>query len=311
MRTRVLLAAVLAIAATGCIVHTEVPPPPPPIPGDITVQWSFSDGNGCFDINRVNIAIPGQFSQDFNCLDGAEVITNFDPGSYQVTVTAINSANQVAYQGTTDFVVNGDVHVNVVMTPQIVAVPGNVTVLWTFQDGDNCIGIDHIHINIPNEVDDDYSYNTAGTQGITLTDFNPGGYSVTVTAVDTNGSTAYQGTATFTVNGDVSVPVSLTSVGVAGDLTLLWTFPGGVSCSGAGVDHVVVTIPGENLGSGAGVGVAYNCNTSGTQGVTLTDFAPGAYGVTLSARTAGETELYSSSGTVEVNGNVSYTFALQ
>ena len=58
-------------------------------------------------------------------------------------------------------------------------------------------------------------------------------------------------------------------------LTVSWTFAGGGSCSGAGIDQVRITIPGETLQQSI-----FDC---GLGQVLFTDFYPGTYQVTVDA----------------------------
>ena len=88
-----------------------------------------------------------------------------------------------------------------------------------------------------------------------------------------------------------------------GDITFHWTFDQGQTCYQAGVDHVVVSIPGQPLQNNG----SYACTTAGVDGIVLRDFDAGSYSFTLQAYDVNNAELYASSGTFNVNGNVQVT----
>jgi len=320
MRTSILLSAVLAVALSGCVVHTTQPPPPPPASGDINVLWSFADGDNCADIQSVQVSIPGESLDNggiFGCTNsGTQGITLFDfaGGSYDITVTAFDFSGRAAYSGSTSVFVDGTVNAGVTLQPlTIPPSSGNIEVDWAFGDGSTCTSlggvVDHILITIPGEALDNggqYGCTNSGAQGVQLFDFAPGSYQVTVSALDSSGFTLYQGTTTVSVNGDVVANVTLQATAAPGNINVTWTFPGGATCAADGVDHVVITIPGESLDNGG----VYNCQTGGVQGVQLSDFAPGSYQISVSARTAGEVQLYSGTSVVSVNGDTSVNVAL-
>jgi hypothetical protein len=88
-----------------------------------------------------------------------------------------------------------------------------------------------------------------------------------------------------------------------GDVTFLWTF----GSTGAGrcsdypeIKKVRITIPGETLHNGG----IYACSTSGTDGITLHDFAPKSYTYTIEGLDYDNQPLYKGSGAFTVNGNV-------
>ncbi|ATB27960.1 hypothetical protein [Melittangium boletus] len=91
-------------------------------------------------------------------------------------------------------------------------------------------------------------------------------------------------------------------VQVSGDLTFLWTFAnvGAGRCSDVpDVKNIRITIPGEKLHNGG----VYACNTLGTDGIVLHDFAPKSYGYTLEALSYDNRVLYQASGNFAVNGD--------
>lgn len=92
----------------------------------------------------------------------------------------------------------------------------------------------------------------------------------------------------------------------SGDISFTWSF-GGASCNQVPqVASVRVTIPGETL-QNAGV---FPCLVSGAPGVTLHDFAGGSYAFTVDGLDVGGRVLFTKSGTVVVNGNVTVNVSL-
>ncbi len=95
------------------------------------------------------------------------------------------------------------------------ALPGDVTFAWSF-DGYSCYeepDIETVWINIPGErleYGGYYACRTGGYDGITLRDFAPGFYTFDIEAIDDDGFVSYFGRGSFTVDGDITVPIDLT-----------------------------------------------------------------------------------------------------
>lgn len=85
-----------------------------------------------------------------------------------------------------------------------------------------------------------------------------------------------------------------------GNITFLWTLNGGACAQHTEVASVTVTIPGQTLANGG----VYPCSTSGADGITLTNFAAGAYTYTVEAKSAASTPLFRATGSTTVNGDV-------
>lgn len=86
-----------------------------------------------------------------------------------------------------------------------------------------------------------------------------------------------------------------------GDVSFLWSFAGQSCLQMPQVRSVAVSIPGERLENGG----VFPCRTMGTDGIRLSNFAPGAYGFTLQALGNGGEELFAGSGSFRVDGDVS------
>jgi hypothetical protein len=84
-----------------------------------------------------------------------------------------------------------------------------------------------------------------------------------------------------------------------GDVTFLWSFSG-LRCDQArDVYGVNISIPGEELVNNG----KFACSTSGVDGITLHDFAPGSYNFTLQAVNFQNQILFEANGTFVINGN--------
>jgi len=134
MNARILAAFLLCLtASTGCIIidHDDddccntPPPPAPTYPGDVTFLWTLANGR-CADepdVKSIRISIPGETLHNggvYACntagVDGI-VLHDFVPGTYNYTVQAIGYANEVLFEGRGNFTVNGNVRVNLDLTP--------------------------------------------------------------------------------------------------------------------------------------------------------------------------------------------------
>ncbi len=107
------------------------------------------------------------------------------------------------------------------------------------------------------------------------------------------------GTGCIVVNGSGG------GTGSSGDITLLWSF-GGKTCTQAGVASVQVTMPGVTLEDNG----VLPCSANGTQGAVLEKFKAGTYAFTIDGLGDNNEKLYTASGTVVVNGNVTSTVDL-
>jgi hypothetical protein len=85
-----------------------------------------------------------------------------------------------------------------------------------------------------------------------------------------------------------------------GNITFSWTF-GGQPCSAVpAVANVQVTIPGQVLQNNG----VYACDTAGYDGIQLANFAGGTYSWTLNGLDSNNNVLYTTSGSVNVDGDV-------
>lgn len=131
-----LLATFLCIASfsTGCIIVDHdgggdgpccTTPPPSGQPGDVTFLWTIANGR-CADapeVKSIQISIPGEtlynggvYACNTNNVDGI-VLHDFAAKNYSYTLKALSYSGEVLYMGSGNFTVNGNVRVNVDLTP--------------------------------------------------------------------------------------------------------------------------------------------------------------------------------------------------
>ena len=190
--------------------------------------------------------------------------------------------------------------------------PGDVTFLWTFSGlrCDQARDVAGVNITIPGESlanNGRYACTTAGVDGITLNDFEPGAYSFNLQAVNFQNQILFEASGSFTLSGDRTITVDLTPTGSPGSYAYLnWTFPGNASCAQAGVSSVEVLL--DNLPSHS-VTCTQGQSSPGLQTPFL---APGQHSIELIARSASGQPLYSFRGglTTRAYDPVSASYAL-
>lgn len=87
---------------------------------------------------------------------------------------------------------------------------------------------------------------------------------------------------------------------VAGDINFLWTFEGKTCLQSPEVRQVRVFIQGETIDNGG----LFPCNAGGIDGIRLNNFAPRNYNFTIDGVDASNKTIYTTSGTLHVNGTV-------
>ncbi|AFE06830.1 hypothetical protein COCOR_06245 [Corallococcus coralloides DSM 2259] len=176
--------------------------------------------------------------------------------------------------------------------------PGDVRMSWSF-DGATCgqmRNIDGVDIYIDGEIlegDGKYPCSANGFDGIILHDFAPGTYSFTAQAVDYDGVAVYSYRGTFSVDGNVAVPINFNTgnTGATSYAYVNWLFPTEAgtsypSCGQAGVAYVDARVDDGPWGR-------FNCN-QGSQGryVETPEIAPGQHYLEVVAIDSLERPLY-------------------
>jgi len=167
--------------------------------------------------------------------------------------------------------------------------PGDVTFLWNF-DGLTCAqvpGVANMKVEIAGQVLENngvYPCAQAGTDGILLKSFRGGFYSWTVKALDNQSRELFRASGTMTVDGPITVNVTLKPGADAPKFAyLVWTFPPKgtnmtPTCADVGMTKVRVYI------DGAQTPIEYNCADGQVQpGVRSPDLTVGMHDIDLYA----------------------------
>ncbi len=86
-----------------------------------------------------------------------------------------------------------------------------------------------------------------------------------------------------------------------GHISLTWNFDGRTCLEVPEVKWVRVILPGERLENDG----YFPCNTAGIDGIKLLNFQPGSYNFTVDGVDANNKTIYTASGTLAVNGDIS------
>jgi len=127
MNARILAAFLcLSAASTGCIIIDGDGGGYQGYEGDVTFLWTFAPNGRCSDVpevKNIQISITGEALHNggvYACntagVDGI-VLHDFEPGNYPYTIRAIGYDGDTLFEGRGTFTVNGDVRVNIDLTP--------------------------------------------------------------------------------------------------------------------------------------------------------------------------------------------------
>lgn len=191
--------------------------------------------------------------------------------------------------------------------------PGDVDILWSFAGlrCDETRDVYGVNVTIPGELllnGGKYACNTGGIDGITLHDFAPGTYSFQLQAVDFRNVVVFEGSGTFTINGNARVTVDLAPVGSNANNSyayLNWTLPGNKNCAQAGVTSVDIIL--DNAAA-----VNFPCTAGqATPGLKTPNISSGDHFIDIVAL-SGNTPLYYYRGgfTTRAYAPVDVSFAL-
>ncbi len=281
-------------------------------PGNVTVSWAFGgfSCNDIPDIKSVKVSIPGESLQNdgvYPCLvssyPGIE-LHDFAGGAYTYTVEAFNYSNERVYSGGGTFTVDGDVRVNIDLTPA-----GRPTsyayVGWSFPENNvsanpNCSEAGAAFVDV--QIDEGPVERFACVEGITGSGIQtpylyPGTHDITLTAVNSSGYAYYRTYGTLKTFSGSPVSSDYLLNWAVGGAVVRWTLTNGSvtqSCAQAGIDTVRVNFQDEagNMVYG-NAGDPMPC----TSALVTYDFLqPGTYKVFLQGTGAGGTFYLSNAG---------------
>lgn len=305
MNSRLLVAFLCLFAILpGCIVHEECCDVPR-YPGDVTFRWSFG-GLRCSEdraVMGVNVTVPGErLANDgrYNCqangFDGI-ILHDFAPGTYQFRLEGVGYGNELLYEARGTFTVDGNVTVNVDLTPM--GSPTSFAYLnWLFPPNvysanPNCsqAGIAFVEVRI----DDgewgrfDCREGNGGNQIQTLY-LAPGYHDVELVALDANGLPWYHFMGE--INTLAGRPTSHTAqLWVIGGASVRWElrtrYGTRLTCYDAGVARVGINFRNYDTGElvYGDTGDWHDCVDGPTETPIVYEFLrPGRYVVEMYAR---------------------------
>jgi hypothetical protein len=317
MNSRLLLAFLcLASLTTGCIIHEDNDcnggscNPGPTRPGDATFLWTFG-GARCDqarEVKGVNITIPGEALLNdgrYACSTlGVDGITlhDFAPGTYSYKLQAVNYNNEIIFEATGTFLIDGNVTKMVDLAPT--GNPASFAYLtWSFPGNQSCFqaGVTSVDIIL----DDLPAHRvpcTDGQQnpGVATPYLAPGEHYIEFVAVDA------QNRPLFYFNGGlltraydpVGADYSLYTVGGA---SISWRLSDGAAtfdCPGSN-PTVYVNFQDVNTGNWVypGIGDGHACST---KPIVYQFLRPGRYALRIQTSTGGYTYLSAPGITVDV-----------
>jgi len=295
------LVATALMSASGCICVTG---PSTGSSGDIAFTWTFS-GRQCFEVpevTQVNIQMPGQTLQNngnYGCLNANTAgikLQNFAAGTYNYTISGLNSQGTVIYQATGKVTVNGDVSAPVDLLPTSNAT-GSVYVTWTLPAGTpvTCQYIAAVDIAVDNGTPQSVSCAAGGTTpGVLLQNLTVGRHNIDISARDSNGLFYYRAINSFDVFAGGATTQQFSLAWIVGSAPVKWTFSNGVTqvtCAQAGITQVGITFRNAQ----GDTTVTANCLNGGVQGYQVPYVYYGDYQVLLAASGTGGVAYYSNS----------------
>jgi len=159
---------------------------------------------------------------------------------------------------------------------------GTLDVTWTFA-GQSCLaaGVHTIQVDLANELlnPNQFSCDLGGGSiaggAHLLGSFLAGPYTLTVSGLDANGTVLYQTQQDIAIQRGTNVVQIDVQPVPAGSISLDWTF-GGLSCAGAGVSSVRMSVDGALIMDQSG-SVDVACSAGGIDGTSISPLSPGTH----------------------------------
>ncbi len=182
-----------------------------PTRAPVELDWTFA-GTDCATagVRNIQVDVAGEVlsPNTFACQDNAGNVTTgadlgrYLTGNYVITVTGLDSNNDVAYQGQSTFHVapgQNVFHLDTVLIHQPAGSGGTLTLLWTFNGGMSCAtaGVTTMHVFLDGSAITDGSGNanlpchSGSADGTSIDPVDAGGHTVDLEGFFGNGSLAY------------------------------------------------------------------------------------------------------------------------
>ncbi|MBS2028988.1 MAG: hypothetical protein JST54_13890 [Deltaproteobacteria bacterium] len=227
-------------------------------PGNLTVFWAFPNNINCAEagVDHVQVTIPGEALDNngyYPCsTSGSQgiVLTNFGPGTYPVTVNALDSNDNPLYVGSNTAFIDGDQSVTVALA-QTYSSNATLQLRWGFLDAQNnqlscaTAGVSNVQITINNFAPSVVPCSQGGVQGSSVGPLNAGSYTVVLDGLDANGNAIYSTTQTMVVSAPITQVTSYLAP-LYGSWDLSYNFANAASCAAAGVTEVSLSVTDGN-----------------------------------------------------------------
>jgi hypothetical protein len=284
---RLALFLLAAAVAAGCYPTYYGPPPPPyyGYPGNIYVSWTFA-GASCAQtpgVAQVMVSVlndplpivPNTFACQVGSPPNQLVIYNYNPGSYLVSLSGVDSSGKVIWTGSSTVVVNGNVATTVNLQPT--APTNSALVSWSFApavgsffppctaSGDSDPDrIDSVALYVDGANNPAQTYDCtqgSGSSQVSTPSLVPGSHSLQLVAYQAGISYAFAQSNPVTVTVVASSPTSqaFTLNWLVGGTGVAWTYPTTDACASS-VASVTASFSGP-ANSGYSVS-GYPCETS-------------------------------------------------
>ena len=313
MNARLLPAFLAALTlGSGCIVYDTDPYDDcyecgdnvvPAQPGDVTIAWTFM-GAYCSEapeVKSVRVSIPGEalandgvYPCSANGFSGIE-LHDFYPGRYGFTVTAFGYSGERLYEGGGSFVIDGDVRVNVDLTP-LGGPTSYAHLYWSFPrtdgiDNPTCAQAGIRYVDAKLDDADWVRLDCAagqGASGVKTPLVAPGTHSLKLVAVDVDGYAYYSLATTLVTEASRPVAAQYQLKWAVGGAAVRWDLKDGSlakTCATAGVQSVTINFQDAqgNLVYGA-TGDTHACDAAP---ILYNFLQPGTYKVFLKGTGSG------------------------
>jgi hypothetical protein len=185
--------------------------------GSIQVSWLVGTG-GCDASGVADVAVvlnggeSGTSIRTYSCNQGQATLTDLEPGTYDISLRARDSAGVGRFGGTASNVVVRSEGTTTVPTVRLNALPATIQVTWYFENGRFCAynNVETVEITLFEDEYEIYSTSVACDAGEAfLEDQQADTYIVDLLGRDPDGLARYNGQDEVTVNRGDSVAVEL------------------------------------------------------------------------------------------------------
>ncbi len=239
MNTKTVALFLSLASLSGCVINGG------PYSGNVQFTWTFI-GLTCSNVPQVAsvaIDIPGEILQDngvYPCLTNnypGIVLHDFLPGTYRFTVQALDAYRTVLYAASGSFRVDGDVIVNVDLSPTAAA-PSYAYLTWSFpassvSPNPSCeqARVDAVDVTIDQGPTTRYACRDGQTQqGVASVPMSIGTHTITLAASSAevgHGYPYYQLVSYLTTTSATPVPAPYRLQWAVGGVSVQWDISGG------------------------------------------------------------------------------------